>query len=96
MSLVFESDQGKACANLRKHGITFDEASSAFDDPFARIFVDEDHSGEELREILVGHSTANRLLLVCFREMTKDHIRIVSARQATKKEQHDYEENVIS
>lgn len=94
MSLVFEWDQRKARANLRKHGVNFREASSVFDDPLARIFLDDDHSDDERREIIVGRSMANRLLLACFREVSRDKIRIFSARRATKKEQHDYEENV--
>ena len=57
-------------------------------------FPDDDHSAEESREIIVGHSFAKHLLLVCFTEPETDHIRIISARRATKSEQHDYEEDV--
>jgi hypothetical protein len=60
----------------------------------ARIFDDEYHSADELREIIVGHSKEGRLLLICFTELENDRIRIISARRATKKELHDYEENV--
>jgi uncharacterized DUF497 family protein len=94
MPLVFEWDQRKARANLRKHGVSFNEALSVFDDQLARIFPDEDHSDDEQREIIVGHSMANKLLLACFQEVSKHKIRIISARRATKKEQQDYEENV--
>lgn len=92
MNLEFEWDEKKAAANLKKHRISFEEAATVFADPLAVIFDDEVHSEEEQREILVGHSTKNRLVLVCFTERA-GAIRIVSARQATKKESRDYEEN---
>jgi uncharacterized protein len=59
----------------------------------ACLFDDEDHSAEEPREILIGHSVNNRLLLVCFTERTKDVVRIFSARLATRQERKEYEEN---
>jgi len=61
MSLVFEWDAQKARANQRKHGVSFDEASSVFDDPLAKIFADDEHSDGEQREIIVGHSIVDRL-----------------------------------
>ena len=61
---TFEWDQRKADANLKKHGVSFTEAKSVFGDPQARIFPDADHSIEEEREIIVGHSTADRSMLV--------------------------------
>ena len=64
-----------------------------FADPLARIFDDEDRSTEEQREIIIGHSVNNRLLLVCFAAQ-QETIRIFSARKATKQERKDYEENV--
>ena len=91
---VFEWDTVKARANLRKHGVGFSEAISVFSDPLARIFGDEDHSAEEHREIIIGHSAARRLLLACFTEREEGHIRIISARSATKGEWRDYEENI--
>ena len=72
----------------------FIEAVSVSSDPLARIFPDEAHSGNEVREIIVGHSIAKHLLLVCFTEPVMDHIRIISARRATKAEQRDYEEHL--
>jgi uncharacterized DUF497 family protein len=96
MSLVFEWDLRKARSNLRKHRVSFAEAASVFGDPLARIFPDEDHSSEEPREIIVGHSIRKRLLLVCFTELATSHVRIISARRATKAEQFDYEEDVTS
>ena len=94
MSLVFEWDPRKARSNFRKHSISFAEAVSVFSNPVARIFPDEEHSVEEPREIIIGHSAAKHLLLVCFTERETDRIRIISARRATRAEQHDYEEHV--
>ena len=93
MSVHFEWDRRKAAINLRKHRVSFDEASTVFDDVAAFIFDDEDHSADEPREIIIGHSINNRVLLVCFTERTQDLVRIFSARLATQKERKDYEEN---
>jgi uncharacterized DUF497 family protein len=94
MSVRFEWDDAKAQANLKKHRVSFEEASTVFSDSAARIFDDEEHSTEaEKREIIIGHSVHNRLLLVVFVERLMDLIRIISARRATKKERRDYEEN---
>jgi len=94
MALVFEWDAGKAKANHRKHRVSFDEACSVFPDSFARIFPDEDHSDGEQREIIIGHSILDRLLVVSFAEREHNRVRIISARKATKRERKDYEENV--
>ncbi len=94
MGLHFEWDDKKARANLKNHGVSFDESKTVFIDPLARIFDDVVHSAKEDREIIIGHSLNNRLLLVCFTER-EDIIRIISARKATKKERNDYEENVF-
>ena len=91
--MTFEWDERKAIANLRKHGIEFAEAMSVFADPLGRIFADEDHSGEERREIIVGHSSEGRLLIISFVERESDRVRIISARRATRLEKQDYEEN---
>jgi len=91
--MEFEWDKAKAAANFKKHKVTLDEASTVFSDPLARIFDDPEHSAEERREIIVGHSILSRLLLVCFTEREANVIRIFSARQATRKERQDYEEN---
>lgn len=93
MSVLFEWDRDKVEANVRKHGVSFDEASTVFNDPLARIFADEGHSADEEREIVIGHSVTNRILLACFTERVEDMIRIFSARVATKRERMDYEEN---
>jgi uncharacterized protein len=96
MDLVFEWDAQKAKRNVRKHGITFDEATTVFDDTLASIFPDEDHSSAEEREIFVGHSILNRLLLVCFTETLRGRVRIISARKATASEQNDHEKHFQS
>ncbi|MFL6193391.1 MAG: BrnT family toxin [Thermoanaerobaculia bacterium] len=91
----FEWDEAKATSNSRKHGVSFEEAKTVFDDPLAAIFDDEQHSVEEQREIIIGHSGQSRLLLVCFTERRRT-IRIFSARPATRHEQKDYEEGIDS
>ncbi len=83
MAPVFEWDNRKAKSNFRKHRVQFTEAASVFSDPMARIFPDEAHSGNEAREIIVGHT-----------EQVVHHIRIISARLATKTEERDYEEHL--
>ncbi len=93
MTVRIEWDSRKAAANLRKHSISFDEASTVFDDPLALIFPDEDHSIDELRELAIGHSVQGKLMIVSFTEREPNIIRIISARLATRKEIKDYEEN---
>ena len=95
MSLSFEWDRRKAASNLSKHGVSFEEALTVFADPLARIFDDEDHSLEEQREIIIGHSADDHLLVVCFTAQGES-VRIFSARKSTRKERKDYEENVKS
>jgi uncharacterized DUF497 family protein len=65
-----------------------------FDNPLAVIFDDEAHSIDEQREIIIGHSRQNRLLLVAFTERL-GNVRIISARLATRQEREDYEQNVL-
>ena len=74
--------------------MSFVEAVSVFSDPLARIFLDEEHSADEPREIIIGHTSPGRLLLVCFTEQTGGCVRIISARPATRKELQDYEDQV--
>lgn len=93
MGLEFEWDAAKARSNRRKHGVTFDEAASVFADPLGRIFDDEDHSADEQRELIIGYSVRNRLLIVSFTERGTGLVRLISARKATKHEQRQYEEN---
>jgi len=94
MAYRFEWDEDKAKSNWIKHGVSFDEASTVFDDSLARIFDDELHSTDERREIIIGHSINNRLLVVCFTERPNERIRIINARLHTPKERIAYEENV--
>jgi uncharacterized DUF497 family protein len=89
--VVFEWDPAKAVANLAKHGVTFEESLTVFMDPVAGIHGDPDHSEAERREIIVGHSIHQRLLLVSFVERG-EKVRLISARLATKRERRDYEE----
>lgn len=95
MGVKFEWDLKKAALNLSKHGVSFEEALTVFADPLAKIFDDESHSIGEQREIVIGHSLNQNLLLVCF-TAEAESIRIFSAREATKRERKDYEENVKS
>jgi len=95
MSLQFEWDPKKAKANLTKHEVSFEEAITVFADPLARIFDDDEHSGEERREVIIGHTNEHDLILVSFTAVGES-VRIFSARKATRKERRDYEENVSS
>ncbi len=88
---VFEWDAEKARENVNKHGVGFEEALTVFADPLARIFDDSDHSDDERRELIIGHSVKQRLLVVSFTER-QARTRIISARQATAHERRDYEE----
>jgi uncharacterized DUF497 family protein len=90
--ITFEWDPVKAAANLKKHGVAFDDAATAFQDPLAKLHGDPDHLQREHREILIGHSTQGRLLLVAFTER-KSKIRIVSARKVSRRERRAYEES---
>lgn len=90
MSIRFEWDRRKAGSNARKHGVTFEEAQTVFADPFAVVFSDVEHSDEELRDIVLGHSIKGRLLLVSFTERPETY-RIISARRANRHERTRYE-----
>ncbi len=90
--MEFEWNNTKAESNLRKHGVTFDEAATTFADSLAAIFPDPDHSIDEVREILIGHSERNRLLVISFTERG-DKLRIISARVASAGERRKHEEN---
>lgn len=90
-SLRFEWDPPKAAINVRKHGISFEEAQSVFADERARLIDDPDHSEDEDRFILLGLSSSLRVLVVahCYRS-EGNVIRIISARKATREEQRYY------
>lgn len=88
--LDFEWDQNKADANVRKHGVSFEEAATVFGDPLSLTAYDPDHSLEEDRFITMGTSSDGRLLLVSHTDRD-DRIRLISARVATKRERRAYE-----
>ena len=92
MSQQFEWDAAKAVTNIRDHRVAFEEALTVFADPLARIFADPDHSADEAREVIIGHSTQTRLIIVAFTERD-NKIRTISAREVTARERRDYEEN---
>jgi len=87
----FVWDENKAAINATKHGVTFQEAATVFDDCDALCMYDPDHSEEEDRFIMLGMSTTARILVVChcYRE-NDEQIRIISARKATKNETSTY------
>jgi hypothetical protein len=92
-SLQFEWDSTKALSNVKKHGITFEEARTVFDDDFARLLHDPDHSQEEERFILLGMSYTLKILTVvhCYKDQD-GVIRIISARESTRNEARQYKE----
>ena len=90
MALNFEWDGGKAAVNIRKHGISFEEAATVFGDPLSLTISDPRHSEDEERFVIIGRSRQQRLLVVVHTERG-ENIRIISARLATHREQRDYE-----
>lgn len=90
--IEFTWSERKARENLRKHGVRFEEAATVFLDPLARVYDDPDHSEDEARFLLVGHSLRGRLLLVVHAERA-DILRIISARPTTPSERDEYEAN---
>ena len=89
--MQFEWDPEKAASNLRKHGVSFDEAATVFEDDLALTGHDPDHSVGEMRLITFGVSSVGRLLVVSHAER-RNRIRIISARPATRPERKLYEE----
>ena len=90
MGLRFEWDQRKADSNLKKHGVSFQEAASVFADALSITIPDPDHSASEVRFLDLGLSHRNRLLVISYTERGKI-IRIISARRASRSEQKYYE-----
>ena len=88
---IFEWDGAKAATNVRKHSFTFDEASTVFGDPLALLMPDPDHSLSEERYIVLGMSNQQKLLVVTFAERPP-RTRLISARQATRRERRRDEE----
>ena len=89
--MQFEWSENKAASNLSKHGVSFEEAKTVFDDPLYVDFYDPDHSEDEERYLIVGQSNRGRLLIVSYTERG-DSIRLISARELTRAERSAYEE----
>ena len=91
--MIYEWDPKKAKANLRKHRVSFEEAATVFLDSFAVTYPDPDHSGEEFREITIGHSAKLGVIFLTHTQRG-DRIRIIGARKATRRERKQYEESI--
>ncbi|WP_349257012.1 BrnT family toxin [Salinisphaera sp.] len=90
--IKFEWDVAKAQSNVKKHGVSFEEAKSVFYDEYARQFFDDGHSVSEERFIMLGLSDRSRVLVVCHCERAQGQsIRLISARKATANERKYYE-----
>jgi len=87
----FEWDPDKAAQNLRKHGVSFEDASSVFGDPFAGTIRDPLHSTVEVRFVTIGMTSGERLVVLVHTDR-KDRVRIISARPATRAEKKKHEE----
>ena len=92
MSLIFEWDKRKAKSNLKKHGVSFEEAATVFGDPLSLTIEDPLHSEGEDRFVTTGQSNRKRLLVIVHTERG-DTIRIISARVATPRERKTYEKD---
>ena len=90
--MTFTWDPQKASANLKKHGVDFREAATVLDDPLSTTFPDNTHSDSERRFVTIGKSAQGRNLVVIHTE-AGDTIRLISAREATPREQRFYEED---
>jgi uncharacterized protein len=88
--MTFDWDDRKAADNLTKHGVSFDEAKTVFDDPLYIDFYDPDHSEDEERYLITGLSNQGRLLIMSYTERT-EFIRLISARTVTRAEREAYE-----
>lgn len=91
--MLFDWDEGKARSNLAKHGISFDEATSVFDDPLFLTFADPEHSIQEQRFIIMGESAKGQLLIVSYTNRAAI-THLISARPATRKERKAYESDL--
>ena len=89
--MEFDWDDGKAQVNLAKHGVSFQEAASVFDDPLSITFPDPGHSLEEDRSVIIGHSERGRLLFISHVDR-ENQTHLISARGATRQEKRTYEE----
>lgn len=91
--MKIEFDSKKAASNLKKHGVSFDEAASCLLDPSALVRDDPDARGE-VRLVLLGMSHAGRLLTLCYTLRDEEVVRLISARNATKKEEKSYAQGI--
>ncbi len=89
--LQFEWDAAKAVTNRRKHGVSFEEAATVFLDALARVYADPDSGGSESRFLLVGFSAGRRTLVVVHVERG-EYLRIISSREATRRELRKFQE----
>lgn len=92
MAIDFEWDAAKATRNLAKHGVRFEEASTAFYDHLSMTIPDPIHSADEARHVLIGQSNTGRVLVVVHVDRG-ERIRLISARIASRKERRQYEES---
>lgn len=88
--MLFDWDEEKAKSNLVKHGVSFDEATSVFDDPLFLTFGDPEHSLQEQRFLIMGESARGKLLVVSYTDR-RNITRLISARPVTRKERKAYE-----
>ena len=91
--MKFEWNPQKAAMNQEKHGVDFPEASTVFRDPLSITYADPDHSFGEERYIIIGYSHRNRLLIVSHTDK-QDRVRVISAREVTRRERRLYEEGL--
>lgn len=93
-NVIFSWNELKADRNETKHGVSFEEAATAFGDVNAKLYDDIEHTGVEKRFILLGYSKISKLLIVChcYRGKDDDIVRIISARKANRQERRKYEE----
>jgi uncharacterized DUF497 family protein len=90
----FKWDENKAAANLEKHNVSFEEAATVFGDPLSDTFDDPDHSAGERRFIIIGMSEKGRMLIVAHTD-DDEVVRLISAREPTRREREFYEESRI-
>ena len=90
--MQFDWDANKARSNYVKHGVTFEEATTVFDNSLTLLFDDPDHSKAEFREIALGESLSARVLVISFTKRGENVLRIISARPASRKERAYYEQ----
>ena len=92
MGLKFEWDRRKSVLNIKKHGVSFEDAATAFGDPLSVTIHDPKHSDDEDRFLLLGETQDKKLVVVAHTDR-KDTIRLINARPATRQEREDYEKS---